>query len=383
MNYVIMTKNIKKILGASLALLLLTLAAATVVEKICGSGMAHRYVYGAWWFVALWAVVGVSAFAYIFHSKLYKNMPAFTLHCAFGLILVGALITFVSAERGYLHLRQGQTSNVYISEKDTAEHSLPFGVKLVLFDIEYHAGTSQPADFISFLKVDTTLCRVSMNKIYKHSGYRFYQMDYDRDEMGSILLVSRDTWGIGVTYAGYLLLGLSMLCLLRRRIGWKGLLCLVVAVGALWFDILHINPMTPVLRTPMLAAHVSVIMAAYGLLSFITVRSIIALCKPKYADVFYLRNSTLLYPALFLLAAGIFIGAVWANISWGRYWGWDAKETWALITLLVYAMPMHIRGLPFFNIPRKFHIFCVLAFFTMLMTFFGVTFLLGGIHSYV
>jgi ABC-type transport system involved in cytochrome c biogenesis permease subunit len=91
----------------------------------------------------------------------------------------------------------------------------------------------------------------------------------------------------------------------------------------------------------------------------------------------------LLYPALFLLAAGIFIGAVWANQAWGRYWGWDAKETWALITLLAYALPVHWKSLRFFATPRRFHLYCLLAFLTVVMTFLGVGFLFGGMHSYL
>jgi ABC-type transport system involved in cytochrome c biogenesis permease subunit len=206
---------------------------------------------------------------------------------------------------------------------------------------------------------------------------------YDRDEMGTTLFVTRDPWGIGVTYAGYLLLGLAMLWLLFLKIGWRGVLCTAGGVAVLWVYISQINPMTPVLRTPMLAAHVSVIMAAYALLVFIAVRSGIALCARKYAQAFHRRNATLLYPAVCLLAAGIFIGAVWANISWGRYWGWDSKETWALITLLVYALPLYRQTLPHLQSTRALHLYCVLAFLSVLMTFLGVTFLLGGIHSYV
>ena len=141
--------------------------------------------------------------------------------------------------------------------------------------------------------------------------------------------------------------------------------------------------MTPVLRSPMLAAHVSVIMISYGLLIFMTITSMIGLCSEKQSKRFYRWNTTLLYPALFLLATGIFIGAVWANISWGRYWGWDAKETWALITLLIYAIPFHRASLPVFRTPGKFHWFCVAALLTVAMTFFGVTYFLGGMHSYV
>ena len=90
----------------------------------------------------------------------------------------------------------------------------------------------------------------------------------------------------------------------------------------------------------------------------------------------------LLYPAVFLLAAGIFIGAVWANVSWGRYWGWDPKEVWALVTMLVYALALHPASLPCFRRPLFFHVFSVAAFFCVLITYFGVNFLLGGMHSY-
>ena len=97
----------------------------------------------------------------------------------------------------------------------------------------------------------------------------------------------------------------------------------------------------------------------------------------------YRWNRALIYPAFCLLAAGIFIGAVWANISWGRYWGWDAKETWALITMLLYAIPFHGESLPVFRRPKKFLLFCTVAFLAVAMTFLGVTYILGGIHSYV
>jgi ABC-type transport system involved in cytochrome c biogenesis permease subunit len=90
----------------------------------------------------------------------------------------------------------------------------------------------------------------------------------------------------------------------------------------------------------------------------------------------------LLYPAVFLLTVGIFIGAVWANVSWGRYWGWDPKEVWALITMLIYALAIHVQSLKWFRKPIHFHLFCVVAFLSVLMTYFGVNFVLGGLHSY-
>ena len=90
----------------------------------------------------------------------------------------------------------------------------------------------------------------------------------------------------------------------------------------------------------------------------------------------------LLYPATFLLGIGIFVGAVWANVSWGTYWSWDPKEVWALISFLVYALPLHRRSLPFFGQPAAYHLYTVAAFLTLLMTYFGVNYFLGGMHSY-
>lgn len=376
-------RTVKRLAFGSLIALLAILAIATVVEKLFDTEAVQQYFYGVWWFAAVWAVCAAAACAYIFQRKLYRRPAAFLLHCAFGLILIGAAITFTTAERGYLHLRQGETVTHYRTEDDTEEKPLPFEVKLVLFDIEYHPGTSEPADYVSFLKVNDDIRQVSMNRIVRQDNYRLYQMDYDTDEMGSVLLVTHDPWGIGVTYTGYLLLALSMAWLLFLRIGWKGVLFTLIPTATVWFYISQINPMTPILRTPMLAAHVSVIMISYALLLFMAGTGIVGLCSSKRRESIYRWNSKLLYPALFLLAAGIFIGAVWANISWGRYWGWDAKETWALITLLLYAVPLHRESLPLFREPKKFLLFCTAAFLAVAMTFFGVTYLLGGIHAYV
>ena len=79
---------------------------------------------------------------------------------------------------------------------------------------------------------------------------------------------------------------------------------------------------------------------------------------------------------------GTFLGAVWANISWGGYWAWDPKETWALVTMLVYSLALHGSALEVFRNPRFFHWFTIIAFLCVLITYFGVNLLLGGMHSY-
>ena len=89
-----------------------------------------------------------------------------------------------------------------------------------------------------------------------------------------------------------------------------------------------------------------------------------------------------LYPAVFLLTFGTFLGAVWANISWGSYWAWDPKETWALVTMLIYSFTLHGGAIKAFRNPRFFHAYTIFAFIAVLITYFGVNLILGGMHSY-
>ena len=156
-----------------------------------------------------------------------------------------------------------------------------------------------------------------------------------------------------------------------------------------------VTRLMPVLDSPLLCIHVAVIMTAYALLAFIALNGLAALglafvdkmlkrdCRADRLQRLQIVSQIMLYPAVFLLTVGIFVGAVWANVSWGTYWSWDPKEVWALITMLVYSIPLHSRFLTNFNTPLRFHLYMVLAFVSVLFTYFGVNFLLGGLHSYI
>ncbi|MDO8929470.1 MAG: cytochrome c biogenesis protein CcsA, partial [Bacteroidota bacterium] len=85
---------------------------------------------------------------------------------------------------------------------------------------------------------------------------------------------------------------------------------------------------------------------------------------------------------LYMLTIGTFLGGVWANESWGRYWGWDAKETWALITVVIYSFIAHMRMIPSLKGVFNYTIASVLGFASVLMTYFGVNYYLSGLHSY-
>lgn len=148
-----------------------------------------------------------------------------------------------------------------------------------------------------------------------------------------------------------------------------------------------ITNLMPVLQSPLLSVHVMVIMISYALFAMILVIGIqgfVQHCRGNVAasESFAALSHFLLYPAVFMLTIGIFLGAVWANVSWGSYWTWDPKEVWALITLLVYMLPLHGGMFRRFNEPKFFHLYCIAAFLCVLITYFGVNFFLGGMHSY-
>ena len=144
----------------------------------------------------------------------------------------------------------------------------------------------------------------------------------------------------------------------------------------------QITPLVPVLLSPWLSVHVSFVMMSYALLAFIMLNGITGLCLPRESERLMLLSRLLLYPAVFTLGIGIFLGAVWANQSWGSYWSWDSKEVWALITFMVYAVAFHSQSIPALRRPRTFHAFAVAAFLAVLMTYVGVNYFLTGMHSY-
>ncbi|MBO5785216.1 MAG: cytochrome c biogenesis protein CcsA, partial [Bacteroidaceae bacterium] len=110
-------------------------------------------------------------------------------------------------------------------------------------------------------------------------------------------------------------------------------------------------------------------------------RKNVKVLKVRIAELSILNEMTL-WLGLAFMTVGTFLGAIWANESWGRYWGWDPKETWALITVVCYAVVTHLHLFRRWNNPWLFNLSSVLAFASVLMTFFGVNYFLSGMHSY-
>ena len=388
-------KSIRHIVSVLVIILIAVLAAGTIVEKLHGSEFALSHVYGTWWFVGLWALLAGLMVYMAVKCRLWKRMAVCALHAAILFILLGALLTMLTGQHGRMKLEPNRpNSQFFIKHGDEiTKVTLPFSLILDHFEIEKYPDSEKPKDYVSYLQLnDGKTCQdavISMNHILKHKHYRFYQSDYD-EQGNSVLDVARDPWGIGVTYLGYTLLFVALVAILIERrkafraVTWSWIAVLVVLLVVLYVRMLT-HPLLPVLRSPFFSFHISTIVTAYALLLGIMVVGIIALIKPKdktRLERLKSLSTTMLYPAVALLAIGIFIGAVWANVSWGNYWSWDPKEVWALITLLIYAAPLHEKVWKTFQKPLFFHIYGIVAFLSVLITYFGVNLLLGGVHAY-
>ena len=211
---------VKKIIFILYILVLVCMAAATIVEKSQGTDYAHTHYYGAWWFILIWAVLAALGAFYIIKRKV-KCASTLALHLSFFIILAGALLTHISAKRGMIHLRIGQPTDTYMAqdeEQGMKEEKLPFSLCLQKFEAKMHDGTNAVADYSSKFTVidgdDKSEGEVSMNNIYSHRSYRLYQSSYDEDGKGSVLAINADPYGIPVTYTGYALLFISLVWML-------------------------------------------------------------------------------------------------------------------------------------------------------------------------
>ncbi len=168
---------------------------------------------------------------------------------------------------------------------------------------------------------------------------------------------------------------------------------ILFAAYANWIDP-EIANLQPVLNSYWLMIHVAVIVASYGpfalgmILGFVSLLLILFTTEKNKAkmtlniqEITYI-NEMALTVGLVMLTIGNFLGGQWANESWGRYWGWDPKETWALISIMVYAFVIHMRFVPALRGKWIFNLMAMLAFVSILFTYYGVNFHLTGLHSY-
>lgn len=608
-------------------------------------------VYSSWWWFAFWAAVGVALCVSVWRSRMWRRPAMFLLHISFILMLIGGALTSLTAIRGTLHLSPDVETESFMDDSGL-RRPLPLAMRLDTFCIEYYPGMSFPRDFHSRVEAGGDIMEISMNRVGRTGGWRFYQTSFD-DAGGTILSVSHDPWGTGVSYAGYLLFALAGGWMLLRRylhvgrgggagrgivvlvvllvsgvsssasavpvvpeavadslaerqvvfrgkvvpfgtmasqLTWKltgggsvgelsperfvasllvygdrwrdvrflrikeeglarmlgadkgegyvspaalydsvgvyipqrlyrggkgvfdseilrldekvallGELCrgelfipleegscnalsgaevkasllysrvrpvriyfMLLLVGGMvtlfmgryvcavawslaalgiavfgwrWWlagymplagvgDIMEftavalsvvaalasrrlglagslgllmagfvaltawlsmrepaLTPLMPVLASAWLSVHVSLVMAAYALLGMTLPLSLASLFLRSRRGPLSSLCGSLLGPGVWLLGLGIFVGAMWANVSWGRYWAWDPKETWALVTMMLYAVPLH-RGVGLTGRPVARSLYLCFAFLSIIMTYAGVN-LLESNHAYI
>ena len=184
-----------------------------------------------------------------------------------------------------------------------------------------------------------------------------------------------------------------------KRSGYAmALTAILAALSLMVAGMSNMNPeitnLVPVLKSPWLTIHVAVIMAGYGFLGLASIMGLMNMGvyaslsksnKDRLGEVILQVsrvNHMTLIVGLYFMTAGVFLGGVWANESWGRYWGWDPKETWALITVLVYAFVTHMHRIPGLRGRFAFNVAAFFSYSSVMMTYFGVNYFLGGMHSY-
>lgn len=163
----------------------------------------------------------------------------------------------------------------------------------------------------------------------------------------------------------------------------NAIIAIIILAANIYCD-KSISALNSLLDSPLLAYHVSITIVSYAIFMIMAINGTIGLVtKDTGTSERLLRfNSIMLYPGIICLAIGIIIGSIWAKTAWGSYWSWDPKEIWALITLLVYGFAIFANKSPIFLKNKNFHIFCIIAFAFVIFTFFGVNYLLDGMHSY-
>lgn len=256
--------------------------------------------------------------------------------------------------------------------------------------------------FLSLLFLTVFKPDVQLSKVYKFlfalvlAGFVFHTIG-----LGIRWYVSgRAPWSNGYESMIYIAWTSTLAGLIFTRKSLGGLAATMVLAGTIllvaklsYLDP-EITPLVPVLRSYWLTIHVSLIAGSYGFLMLGALIGLINLIlfmfltnenksriKSVVQELSYISEITLI-GGLVMISIGTYLGGVWANESWGRYWGWDAKETWALVTILVYAFILHMRIIPKMNGLYAYNLAKLFGWASVIMTYFGVNYYLSGLHSY-
>ncbi len=350
---------------------------------IGATSLIGYHIYCSGWWTAIWAVVAAGLLYGIVAYKIWKNIPGFLIHLSFILMITGGICTRYLSHRGTLTLHPGVTDIQFV-EDDGTIRKLPTSITLISFSIPIDSLTNTPTDYISLIcDGEGKTYRISMNHIARIGSYRFYQSSYD-EYGGTILIVSHDPVGIGITYLGFLLFAIGGGWLMATRmIMGRRLIIFCLIIGLAWFGWLtgqSAEAHLPILSTPWLYVHIFFVIIGYSMLASASAISFIGLLRTSCLHKYVPLATKLLLPGVYMVGIGIIIGSMWANVSWGRYWGWDPKETWSLVTFLIYAIPLHrVFGLE--NRHRTLSYYLTFATLSIIMTYAGVNGL-SSLHAY-
>lgn len=341
------------------------------------------------------------------------------IHIGVVVLVAGALVSFLAGEYGHICLRQDGGNAAMWKVGGCHNRPLPF-----------YVGYADSRSIVVADCCSSTVYTLAPNRVVRIGSYRLMKGAEDNDGRGMTLLVAHDPVGMALVYLSYILLVSGMLpmvlpiirmrnpcpspvllLLLAGSVGficWRwcmlgcfpaicggdtlvltavallfagivdrrmskaslagGLAALAAAVAVGFRDVLP-----PVLVTPLLFVHVVLITVAYACFAILAVGGIVCFFRP--ASCYY--PVRMLRVGVFCLAAGIMVGSVWAAMAWGRYWSWDPKECMALLTMVVYLLPLHIRIKRIGQ--RWLCVYWVVAFAVVLVTWFGLN---SGLHSY-
>lgn len=256
--------------------------------------------------------------------------------------------------------------------------------------------------FLFFLFLSVFQPQIRLKKVYQVlfvmvvAGFTFHTIG-----LGIRWYVSgRAPWSNGYESMIYIAWTTTLAGVLFTRNSFGGLAATMVLAATILFVATlsfldpEITPLVPVLRSYWLTIHVSLEAGSYGFLMLGAIIGLINLIlmiflteanqkrvKEIIQEMSYLSELTLV-AGLFMISIGTYLGGVWANESWGRYWGWDAKETWALVTILVYAFILHMRIIPKLFGLFSYNLATIFGMASVIMTYYGVNYYLSGLHSY-
>lgn len=311
-----------------------------------------------------------------------------TVHASVLVIIIGGILTWLTGKRGYIYLQEDAGYAMTWRMDDGEVMDLPFRLRL-----EKEDGTGK----LSLRSDHNQESGTSVGVYDGHSavidGYKFTLGTVNKNRGVCRFNVNHDPVGEPVVYAGYLFFALSLIgcgyCRVRRadkrtdvRTVRRVILSAILIIVFLYFYVTVRwvgDGMSPMLRHPLLAWHIGAVIGSYILFAALSVVSVVSLCGRSVSPRVY---TGILYSGLSLLSIGIALGSVWASDAWGSYWSWDPKETWALLCMIVYVIPLHPKYMPEFRKSRTRNIYYAIAILMVLFLWFGVDRIFAGLHSY-